>query len=242
MPFEENVHVLDLLPDFVVDALTADETIQVVDHVEGCPTCREELRRLQQVADDLPLALVQTSPPPRVKEGLMSSIHEKHIGTMPSAQAVSAKKRGFNLQRYLPVLGLAVLLVLAVVNVVLWRQLYSTNQQVASQFQMVALTNTQKSPGAIGQLVLDPHGQYGTLVVDDLAPLGSASQYQVWLIKGGERASGGVFSVNLDGYAAMELYAPRPLNSYDSVGISIEPYGGSPAPTGDRVLGGVIPH
>jgi type II secretory ATPase GspE/PulE/Tfp pilus assembly ATPase PilB-like protein len=42
--------------------------------------------------------------------------------------------------------------------------------------------------------------------------------------------------------AALEIHAPEPLSSYDSIGVSVEPYGGSPAPTGDRVLSAVIPH
>jgi anti-sigma-K factor RskA len=241
MPFEENHHVLDLLPAFVLDALADDETIQVVSHLEHCPSCQAELASLQHVADDLPLALAQASPPPALKSRLLSSIHSRQSARLQSATPVTPQKRLSAFQKYLPVFGLAFLLVIAVVNVVLWRQLYASSRQAGSQFQVVALANTQNSPSAVGELVMDRSGQYGTLVVDKLADLGSASQYQVWLIRNGERTSGGVFSVNPDGYAALEIHAPQPLDSYDSIGVSIEPYGGSPAPTGDRVLAGTIP-
>lgn len=238
---EENVHVIDLLPAFVVCALTEEETYQVASHLEVCPTCRAELKSLQQVADDLPLALAQTEPPARLKANLMESVHKRQAQATVSEPPVKSRKLEFKLQRLLPVFGIAVFIVLAVVNVVLWRQLYNGSLQAGSNFQSVALANTENSPGAMGELVLDPNGQYGTLVVDNLAKLDSTKQYQVWLVKNGERTSGGVFSVNPDGYAALELYAPMPLRLYDSIGISVEPFGGSPAPTGDKVLGGNIP-
>ena len=68
MSQEPDDHVIELLPAYVLDALTDEETGQVAQHLAGCKTCQEELSRLQLVADDLPLALVQTAPPPRVKQ------------------------------------------------------------------------------------------------------------------------------------------------------------------------------
>ena len=54
----------------------------------------------------------------------------------------------------------------------------------------------------------------------------------------GQRTSGGVFSVYDEGYGVLKIDAPEPLISYQNVGITIEPAGGSPGPTGERVLGG----
>jgi len=84
------------------------------------------------------------------------------------------------------------------------------------------------------------NGDYGSLVVDHLATLDNGQQYQVWLSRDGERISAGLFSVNYEGYASLELKAPLPLILYDTIGITIEPTGGSPSPTGVKVLGGEI--
>ena len=238
MSFEENQHVIDLLPAFVVNALTEDETYQVGVHLEKCPECREELRFLQEVADDLPLALQQKEPPAQLKNNILLAVHEKQIRAHSSIQPETRQKSGFSFQKFIPVFGLAAFLVLVFVNVILWRQLYLTNHPY---FQSVALANTQNSPGASGELVMDRSGQYGTLVVDNLAELANTNQYQVWLIQDGSRTSGGVFSVNPDGYAALEIYAPLPLKTYDAIGITVEPFGGSSSPTGTKVLGGDIP-
>jgi anti-sigma-K factor RskA len=87
-------------------------------------------------------------------------------------------------------------------------------------------------------LVISRDGEHGTLVVDKLPPLDEHQQYQLWLIDDGTRTSGGVFSVKEDGYASLWVGAPKALGSYKRFGITIEPEGGSPEPTGIRVLAG----
>jgi len=102
------------------------------------------------------------------------------------------------------------------------------------------LANTNNAPQALGTLVVGQSGDYGSLVVDHLQTLDNAHQYQVWLNRDGERISAGTFSVNHEGYASLELKAPIPLILYDTIGITVEPTGGSPGPTGIKVLGGDI--
>jgi anti-sigma-K factor RskA len=243
MSMEVENHVIDMLPGFVLDALTIDETNQVAEHLAGCPTCQAELARMQQVADEIPLALAQTAPPHDVKTRLMTAIHSRQLRGSISSQPTSLGQRLVGLVRMrLPALGLALLVVMVLGNLLLWRQLNLSNHQATTPMRVVALVSTIDSPQAVGTLVMDQTGEYGTLVVDRLAVLDIKQQYQVWLIKGGERTSGGVFSVNYEGYASLELLAPLSLIQYDAIGITIEPAGGSPGPTGAKVLGGELLH
>jgi anti-sigma-K factor RskA len=235
-------HVIDMLPGYVVDALTDEETGQVAKHLAGCQSCQAEFARLQQVADDLPLALVQTAPPPRVKDQLMGSIHARQPKVEPFKQPTGWQKLISFIRQPLPAFALTLIVLMAVGNLLLWRQLTLTSQRTNTPMRVVALANTQNAPGAMGTLIMDVKGDYGTLVVDNLAMLASSEQYQVWLTKDGQRVSGGIFSVNPDGYASLEILAPAPLVQYDSVGITVEPYGGSPGPTGAKVLGGTLAH
>ena len=75
------------------------------------------------------------------------------------------------------------------------------------------------------------------LTVAGLPVLSPEQQYQLWLIVDGQRASGAIFSVNEDGWAKVSVDSERPLAEYGAFGITIEPTGGSPGPTGERVLG-----
>lgn len=148
------------------------------------------------------------------------------------------------LWRISPALALAgVLLVvgLSVSNVMLWQQVRSQAATPAPSYGMVHLQgagNTPQDPS--GLLVVSRDGMEGALIVDRLPQLDAARQYQLWLVKDGQRTSGGVFSVDEIGYATLEVYSAQPLNSYTSFGITVEPAGGSPGPTGERVLAGTF--
>lgn len=104
--------------------------------------------------------------------------------------------------------------------------------------QVVALQGTDLVPRASGLIVISPDGQHGTLVVDELPALDESQEYQLWLIRDGQRTSGALFSVSEDGYGNKWIDAPEPLTNYSSFGVTIEPAGGSPGPTGEKVLGG----
>jgi anti-sigma-K factor RskA len=148
------------------------------------------------------------------------------------------------MQRTRPVWGLVSLILivaLAMSNLWLWGQL-NRPQPVTEPGVMrsVALTGTEAATDATGLLVISTDGEHGTLVVEGLPDLGSEHQYQLWLIHDGQRTNGGVFSVDEEGYSSLTISSPQPLSSYSAVGITIEPTGGSPGPTGDRVLGSTL--
>jgi len=235
-------HVIDVLPAYTLDILTDEETSLVAEHLTGCQTCHAEYQRLRMVADELPLALVQTTPPARVKDALMGSIHAHNKKPIPASQSSSWRKLTDILRFRLPALAVALILVLSLGNLLLWRQLNQVNSQATTSMRVLALANTNDAPQALGTLVIGQNGDYGSLVVDHLATLDNEQQYQVWLSRNGEHISAGLFSVNYEGYASLELIAPLPLILYDSIDITIEPTGGSPGPTGIKVLGGQIPH
>jgi anti-sigma-K factor RskA len=134
--------------------------------------------------------------------------------------------------------SLGAILILAIGNLYQWRlSSQPASPTPAYHFNVVAMVADDPAAEAEGVLVISPDGRYGTLVVDGLQPLVAGQEYQLWLIIGDSRVSGGVFSVSSSGYGALKVEAPRPLSEYNRFGITIEPVGGSPQPTGKRVLG-----
>jgi len=242
MSIQGENHVFDLLTDYVLELLPDAEASQVSTHLAGCLFCQAEYARLQQVADVLPLALSQASPSPRVKSNLMAAIHSPKSQTSISGETMSWKNLAGIFRRRLPALGMALIMVLALSNLLLWRQFNSFNDLANTSMQVITLANTNEAPQAVGTLIMGQNGDYGTLVVDHLPLLDAEQQYQVWLIRDGQRTSSGLFSVNYEGYGSLELSAPLLLNQYDSIGVTIEPRGGSPGPTGAKMLGSDLPH
>jgi anti-sigma-K factor RskA len=57
----------------VLGALEGEEAEAVRAHLEGCTTCKELSRRLQQAADVVPLAADPVTPPARLRERIMAA-------------------------------------------------------------------------------------------------------------------------------------------------------------------------
>ena len=131
------------------------------------------------------------------------------------------------------------ILVLAVLNVLLWQRVRSLERLTGSlPAQVAVLGGTGEAPGARGAVFYRAAEPRATLVAEGLPLPGAGRQYQLWLIRDGERDSGGVFSVSPRGYGTLEVSAPLPVGAYQAFGVTVEPAGGSPGPTGPRVLGG----
>jgi anti-sigma-K factor RskA len=232
-------HVYDLLPGFALGCLDAPEARQVREHLAICEQCRAELERYAWVVDELPLALEMSEPPVDLKARILTRARQPRQAIQPSVSRWERFRQ--SALRSAPVWGLASLalvLVLAVNNLLLWQRLGQVEVTGPQVMRSVVLAGTGTAPGSSGRVVISRDGEYGVLVVDGLPRLDAAQQYQLWLIQDGQRTSGGIFSVNRAGYGWLYIKSPDPLASYQAVGITIEPAGGSPRPTGDKVLGG----
>jgi anti-sigma-K factor RskA len=202
-------------------------------HLSGCPVCRAEVAELREAAANLSFLSPQVEPPTRLKRQIMDRV----------SPVQNPRRGGFgqwlrNLQPAWGVAALAVIALLVISNLVLWQQVRTLADKTPQSFQVASLTGLGSSPDGRAVMIVTQNGRFGTLVVDKLPELGSSKQYQLWLVLDSERTSGGVFSVDRYGYGAMVIHAPRPLNEYTSFGVTVEPTGGSPAPTGEKVLGG----
>jgi len=238
-----NEHVIDYLPAYALGCLDKDEAKLVRSHLQSCATCRGELSVYQSIVEELPFAAQEHRPPADLKTRILERIQQ------PESRGVGPRLRAWwdaviqSYQRIAPAWGLASMvfvLALIVSNYYFWQQAAVAQNLAHDNLQVVALTGTETNPEARGMIVISRDGDHGTLVADGLPVLDEDHQYQLWLIRDGDRVSGGVFSVKEDGYVSMWVGAPDPLGSYSAFGITIEPAGGSPGPTGTKVLGGEL--
>jgi anti-sigma-K factor RskA len=96
-----------------------------------------------------------------------------------------------------------------------------------------------RGDGASGTLWTVPRESIACLMIEDLPDPGDGNVYQIWLVRAGTPVSAGTF-VPQGRESWTVVRADEPPASYESLGITIEPRGGSPAPTGPRVLQGSI--
>lgn len=238
-------HVEEYLSAYVLGSLDEAESQQVARHLQGCADCRRALAQFEQLMGTLALGLPQIEPPSELRGRILSAAARARpieTTTRPGLRQLLQAAFG-QLSPGWALVGLVLILLLAFNNLLLWQRVAELQQQTAalqSALRIASLTGTENAPHAVGTLVISLTGEYGVLVVDGLPPLDAEHQYQLWLIVDGQRANGGVFSVNEEGYGALYVSSPAPLSSYQALGVTVEPAGGSPGPTGAKVLGGEL--
>jgi anti-sigma-K factor RskA len=130
--------------------------------------------------------------------------------------------------------GAVAVLVLVVIAAAVW-----TQGAEPSLPRTVQMKGTENAPDAEALFEANAQGTEATLRVSGLMPLDPTQQYQLWLVKpDGSRDSGAVFSVEEDGSAVVHITPTERFNQYQRLGVTIEPAGGSPGPTGPQVLAG----
>jgi len=248
----------DLLPFYALEALTPEERKRLEGALEREPGLRQELEALSATAAALPYAPAPTGPALAVRARLMQRVHgqvAEAAGRRAGWGRVPAERQHGWLRA--PAFGAAGLLLaaIALVLVALTRgelaqvraQNAALSQELLQQQQLLAamadprlepltIGGTEAQPDARGRLFADPQGLSGVLLVSGLAPLEPGQTYQVWLIRGELPTGVGLLVVSPTGEGAAVLQAPQTIASYAALGVSLEPLGGSLAPTGPIVL------
>lgn len=249
----------ELLPFYALDALTEEEKQLVESYLAEHPEARPQVQELQSGASALPYSVSPVEPPRHVKDALMARITSDVQARERSSSRVEnpPARRGLRSEDLFRVLSLGAATVAIVWAFVLNAQvaglrneISALNEQVAAQSQSidelvqnlpqtdvitVSLKSTEEQRRALGQLIANPNDKSAVLVISGLPPLEPGRTYQVWLI-GGAPVSAGLLTVDENGQSVLIITSEEAIGSFNSVGISIEPEGGSEQPTGDIVV------
>ncbi len=251
--------VTELLPEYVLGALSPAEAADVQAHVAQCADCRAALADYEAVTEGLLYAAPPRSAPAYLEADLRRRIQ---AATAPVARPARAgwRERLAGLfrprLRYATIAALAAAALLMITNVYwigMLKQLQAqqaslTQQAVAQQAALdvlagggrsIALKGDAANPQAKGVCIFSPEQDRAVLIVDDLPELPADRTYQLWLVHNGKRDSGGLFTVDAQGQGTLIVRAPQSLEYYDSIGVTVEPLGGSAAPTTPRVMGAI---
>ena len=142
-----------------------------------------------------------------------------------------------------------VLLALSIFSIFQTQKLVQQQSKLARQVEtnqiaMAAISypETQAIPitadNISGTLLLAKEQNVAVIITWNLPVLKSDQTYQIWLIDPqGKRTSGGIFNAQPDlPYASATVTSPGSLINYNGIGVTIEPAGGSPQPTGQRIF------
>jgi anti-sigma-K factor RskA len=256
-------HIEELLPFYALDALTDEERELVEKYLAEHPEARQQVEEMGKAASALPHGVSPVEPSPRARQALMARVTaDAEARARSSAEASREPARRVNpfenFFRTISFAAVAIAIVWAIfLNMQVARlqnEVSSLNERLVAQSESidqiianlpqtdqadvitVSLKGTQVQPQAQGQLIVDPESQSAVLVISGLPKLEPGKTYQVWLIDGGAPVSAGLLSVDENGQGVFIVNSDESIGSFNSLGISVEPDGGSTQPTGDIVV------
>jgi anti-sigma-K factor RskA len=247
----------ELLPAFVLDAVDDSERARVERHLPRCPDCAQLIAAYRPVADALARAAPPVEPPAHLKYRILAAtLPKQKPQPAPTASSLGASLANLFGAPAFAAAALALVIALGIWNISLQNQISrqaELNRQMYTELsrqrdllsalayaegQPKQLRGTEIATRASGRLYGAPNETVFALVAFDLPSLPQGKVYQFWLIDpDGGRTSGGTFTVDEQGRGWLIIRAPKPLNQYQGVGITVEPEGGSPKPTTPRVMG-----
>jgi anti-sigma-K factor RskA len=221
------------LAAYALSSLDSAARKALEEHLETCAECRELLSEYQQVVDVYAFA-APVQPPP---EGALERLLER-TRALPSALPPVASARS---ARYLwsGFAALAALLLLTL-GWNFWLQFDSDDGNLLNSEDIAIvtpLTSSENAENASGHLLMDADWKECALVASGLPALSAERDYQLWFVRAdGTRVSGAVFHSDDSGKVTVQVDVPDYWRDIERVGVTEEPAGGSPSPTGQNVL------
>jgi len=225
---------------YVCHALEPAEREAFERHLAQCPTCTAEVAELQETAALLASAAAET-PPPRLKSTVDARIAVTRqipplVAHGPTAQPDARRPR----RRWFAALGWGLATGLAAAVAVLGVQVNDQQHQIDQASQRNAAISTLLSaPDARAGSVAVTTGGTGTVLVsrsldeaaitiNGLTKLAPGHTYQLWMMGPSGARSGGLLPAGAQASGSLLAHG---LGDARTIGLTVEPVGGSAQPT-----------
>jgi hypothetical protein len=211
----------DLLGPFVMGDLGPAEARVVEDHLEDCPSCREEAESLRLAHEHLlEFAAASEDPPPHLRDHAVAGLPRPAPRRTVPPWAVAAAAV------LLLALGLA----------------YGPSLLGSREVAAATLEPMGDAPDAGAEVNVRGAGENLEVSVDawGLPKCEREEYYELWFVEEtGEHVSAGSFTVDESGDAELDLTAPHFATSYQRVGVTVE-RDKDPRPSGVMMMGGEL--
>jgi hypothetical protein len=255
--------VLALIPAYSVGATDPAETAFVKRYLAECPEAVAELREYQGLSEAMLLNVNLQRP----RDGLEKEIMAVLAKAAPES---ATARRARQVEGIVPrdwsgrvgrLVAAAAIVLLIFSNLLWWREVSRVRDEKAETAAQLDASNTLLASLGLGAdttrrielfdpqdsmsvinaaLIWEAETRTALLYAQNFPPLSPEMAYQVWLIRGEDRISPGVFHVNEEGVGVFIFSINEPLTDYEAIGITPEPVPGSPDPTAPPVAVGRI--
>lgn len=202
---------------YSLGSLDPEESAEFKRHLAGCEQCQRGLRWFAPAVEILAETVERVEPPPRLRANLMDTVRSE----AGRSTATNPRESGSRFRRLVlrPAIGLAAVALIAAAGIG-----YAFRGGSGTD----TINGTTPAGGSV-QAMLSRTNDTGTLELTGLSQLPSDEVYQAWVQSSGKVEPSSLFAPRGNGTASAAI--PQHLNGAQRVMVTIEPRGGSKAPT-----------
>ncbi|SDI01960.1 anti-sigma factor [Alteribacillus bidgolensis] len=238
---------------YIIDELSENEKELFEQHLQTCSHCKKEVDSFKGVWQTLSNDIEEAEVPETLKQEVMEFIFAENE---TSKQTHTTKDKKHHLltriketltKNFSPIsAGIAILLVIGMIglfwsNLQLKDTITTLENEEADPAQIIttyALQGEDAAVSANGTAYLIQEGSSTSLVINlnNMPTVKEEEVYQVWLLKNGNRQNAGTLKPNENGNGLITYRLPK-NQSFDDIGITLEPTPYNTQPQGQKVLG-----
>ncbi len=247
---------------YALGALRGEENAAIESHAASCQECAQKLAQARGRIALLALAVDPVEPSPGVKESLMRQLNASAEGHETWQRPEEPRRPGFFSGGWLTAIWAPTALALACITVFLWVQNRDIDHQLAAQQAELSRLQAQvEETKSIGdfyaakdtvRIPLNPsreargatasvlyNARLGKILYNDtLSAPPPDKSYQLWLVPtDGDPISAGVMTTGTNTHVLATVPANTQAKAF---AVTLEPTGGSPQPTGPKILVGPV--
>ncbi len=256
----------DALGAHALHALLPEEAQALDAFLAAHPDAQTDFAATEEAVTMLSYLVEPVPPPPYLRTRVLAQVYADAVG-MDTINAVNGPERSASFRPVAPVAlqvarerrerrllwaqtAVAAVFLMVAIGFGSWvsvlrNDVQSRDRVIAQQQQQIAQTGpgsavagTRPDIPARGELLRLSSTQSAVLTIKGLPPLTQGKVYQVWFINGSIPAGAALFTPEADG--SWRGVVSGDVTRAQAIAISVEPAGGSPAPTGDIVVKGSL--
>lgn len=237
------------LLSYFTNTLDDREQRKFQEHLKVCPKCQTESSSMQAAWEALHFDFEEKEVPETLKDEVFDFIfvqeqtnRDNIVIAKWKEWTVLLKKQFTPLATVLLGTMLVITVALTIENSQLKIQSLAKHELSSDPFKVIStrplVSIDQNHENTKGYIFVMQQGDKKKLVVqaDHLPQVKNSEVYQVWLLKDGERKNAGIFKPDETG-SGLLTYEISQKQSFDNIGITLEPDSNSTKPLGKKVLG-----
>jgi anti-sigma-K factor RskA len=222
----------ELAAGYVLGAVTREQREEIDAHLETCADHSVLLREMRATVAVLPNAVPDQEPPSNLKARIMAAARADVEATRGVAEATPApaefSRKSYGWQVPVPFGAAVAAVALVIAGLLAWNVVLQFSQPEESE-AFVRYMGTEDIHAYVYYVE-----EVGVITASGMTPLSGERTYQAWGVIDGKAVSLGLLKVDDDGQGYVLL--DQHVTEKDPVFVTIEPAGGSPTPTGAKVV------